>query len=62
MTLRQTPICLQEQETTRMNFREGHTDVLLATDVGAEGMDFRQCSLVIAFDPPKVRTWLTQPG
>lgn len=31
----------QAQERTRKDFRDGRIDVLLSTNVGAEGLDFR---------------------
>jgi endoribonuclease Dicer len=33
-------------------FRSGQLNLLLATNVGSEGMDFQQCELVVAFEPP----------
>uniref|UniRef100_A0A383WL31 P-loop containing nucleoside triphosphate hydrolase protein n=1 Tax=Tetradesmus obliquus TaxID=3088 RepID=A0A383WL31_TETOB len=33
-------------------FRSGELNVLIATNVGSEGMDFQQCELVVAFEPP----------
>ena len=34
-------------------FRSGALNVLVATDVGAEGLDFRRCALAAAFDAPR---------
>lgn len=34
------------------SFRSGALNLLVATSVGSEGMDFRQCQLVVAFDCP----------
>eukprot|EP00983_Pelagomonas_calceolata_P134977 1162113-Pelagomonas_calceolata.AAC.7 len=33
-------------------FRQGHLNLLLATHVGAEGLDFGCCGLVVLLDPP----------
>lgn len=46
--------CLQQQALVVQGFRSSAIDVLIATSVGSEGMDFRQCQLVVAFDLPKV--------
>jgi hypothetical protein len=43
---------VQAQAAVVGSFRSGSINVLLATDVGSEGMDFQQCELVVAFDPP----------
>lgn len=47
-------VCLQQQALVVQGFRSSAINVLIATSVGSEGMDFRQCQLVVAFDPPKV--------
>lgn len=47
--------CLQQQALVVSGFRSSAINVLIATSVGSEGMDFRQCQLVVAFDLPKVR-------
>ncbi|WIA14738.1 hypothetical protein OEZ85_003224 [Tetradesmus obliquus] len=33
-------------------FRTGQLNLLIATNIGSEGMDFQQCELVVAFEPP----------
>jgi superfamily II DNA/RNA helicase len=33
-------------------FADGTFNVMVATDVAAEGMDFRTCGLVVAFNSP----------
>lgn len=43
-------------------FRTSAINVLIATSVGSEGMDFRQCQLVVAFDLPKVCCDVEGPG
>lgn len=44
----------QQQALVVQGFRDSTINVLIATSVGSEGMDFRQCQLVVAFDLPKV--------
>lgn len=41
-------------------FRTGGLNVLIATNVGSEGMDFKQCEMVIAMDPPQTVTQYIQ--
>ncbi|PNH11987.1 Endoribonuclease Dicer 1 [Tetrabaena socialis] len=43
----------KKQERVRQDFSSGRLNLLLCTDVGAEGLDFRQAQLVIMYDPPK---------
>ena len=52
--------CLQRQNAIRQDFMAGRLNVLLSTDVGAEGLDFRQCQLVAMMDPPASVTSLVQ--
>ena len=52
----------QRQEQIRLQFRSGHLNVLFATSVGSEGLDFRQCQLVLAFDRPDNVVSLVQSG
>jgi ERCC4-related helicase len=33
-------------------FRSGELNLLVATNIGSEGMDFKQCAAVVAFEPP----------
>lgn len=54
--------CSQKQDEIRQNFRRGHLNILLATSVGSEGLDFRQCQLVLAFDRPDNVVSLVQSG
>ncbi|KXZ50330.1 hypothetical protein GPECTOR_17g971 [Gonium pectorale] len=42
----------KRQEAVRVGFRDGRLNLLLSTDVGAEGLDFRQARLVAMLDPP----------
>ncbi len=42
----------QKQESIRKDFASGRLNVLISTDVGAEGLDFRRCCLVAVLDPP----------
>lgn len=37
--------CLQRQQEMIARFREGTSNVLVATNIGSEGMDFRQCQV-----------------
>lgn len=53
---------LQKQEAIRVGFGSGHLNVLFATTVGSEGLDFRQCQLVLAFDMPPNVVQLVQSG
>ena len=46
--------CIQQQAMVVAGFRTSAINVLIATSVGSEGMDFKQCQLVVAFDLPKV--------
>lgn len=48
------PACPQAQEAVRVAFgSDAHPlNLLVATNVGSEGLDFRQCQLVLAFDLP----------
>eukprot|EP00798_Chlamydomonas_sp_ICE-L_P015039 gene15039-21110_t len=43
----------KEQLEAMQRFRQGHYKVLVSTYVGSEGLDFKQCSLVVSADPPK---------
>jgi endoribonuclease Dicer len=40
------------QRRTMEGFRQGTFNVLVSTNVGSEGLDFRQCGLVVAVHPP----------
>eukprot|EP00817_Percolomonadidae_sp_ATCC50343_P004099 CAMPEP_0117419602 /NCGR_PEP_ID=MMETSP0758-20121206/1126_1 /TAXON_ID=63605 /ORGANISM="Percolomonas cosmopolitus, Strain AE-1 (ATCC 50343)" /LENGTH=225 /DNA_ID=CAMNT_0005200755 /DNA_START=449 /DNA_END=1122 /DNA_ORIENTATION=- len=42
-----------EREEAIDNFRNGYTDVLVATDIASKGLDFRGVQHVINFDMPK---------
>lgn len=53
---------LQKQDGVRRAFGAGELDLLFITAVGAEGLDFRHCSLVVALDPPANVTQLLQLG
>jgi hypothetical protein len=44
---------VQAQAAVVGRFRTGELNVLIATNVGSEGMDFQQCELVVAFEPPQ---------
>jgi ERCC4-related helicase len=33
-------------------FHTGELNLLLATNIGSEGMDFQKCEMVVAFEPP----------
>lgn len=46
------PLYPQVQRDILAQFSRGALNVLVCTNVGAEGMDFRQCGLVMAADPP----------
>lgn len=50
----------QAQAAVVGRFRSGELNVLIATNVGNEGMDFQQCELVVAFEPPTDVTQYTQ--
>ena len=43
---------MQRQNAIRADFKRGDLNVLFATSIGSEGLDFRQCQLVLAFDRP----------
>lgn len=43
----------QQQALVVAGFRTSAINVLIATSVGSEGMDFKQCQLVVAFDLPR---------
>jgi endoribonuclease Dicer len=43
---------LQAQAAVVSRFRSGELNLLLATNIGSEGMDFKQCAAVVAFEPP----------
>ena len=53
---------VQQQALVVQGFRSSAINVLIATSVGSEGMDFRQCQLVVAFDPPKVHRVMMRGG
>lgn len=48
-------IAAQEQRRILQTFTANRVNILVATSVGSEGMDFRQCKLVVAFDLPVSR-------
>jgi hypothetical protein len=43
---------LQTQAQVVGRFRNGELNLLVATNIGSEGMDFKQCAAVVAFEPP----------
>jgi hypothetical protein len=43
---------LQAQAQVVSRFRSGERNLLVATNIGSEGMDFMQCAAVVAFEPP----------
>jgi hypothetical protein len=43
-------------------FASGAFNVMAATDVAAEGMDFRACGLVVALQPPAGARWAAGAG
>jgi ATP-dependent helicase YprA (DUF1998 family) len=43
---------LQAQAQVVGRFRSGELNLLVATNIGSEGMDFKQCAAVVAFEPP----------
>lgn len=45
-------IAVEDRETIMRNFRAGEYDLVLATKVASEGLDFEFCSLVINYDLP----------
>ncbi|KAF6265165.1 hypothetical protein COO60DRAFT_1118491 [Scenedesmus sp. NREL 46B-D3] len=53
---------LQEQAQVVARFRSGELNVLVATNIGSEGMDFKQCAAVVAFEPPPDLTSYIQVG
>jgi endoribonuclease Dicer len=43
---------VQAQAAVVSRFRSGELNLLVATNIGSEGMDFKQCAAVVAFEPP----------
>jgi hypothetical protein len=43
---------VQAQAAVVGRFRSGELNLLVATNIGSEGMDFKQCTAVVAFEPP----------
>jgi hypothetical protein len=43
---------MQAQAAVVGRFRTGEINLLLATNIGSEGMNFQRCELVVAFEPP----------
>lgn len=48
-----TLVLLQTQAEVVGRFKEGKYNLLIATNIGSEGMDFKQCQLVVAFEHPQ---------
>jgi len=42
----------RKQEQTLTKFRNGQLNLLITTNVLEEGIDLRNCNLVVRFDPP----------
>eukprot|EP00775_Hariotina_reticulata_P010787 gene10787-10944_t len=40
------------QRKVMTKFKKGDINLLVATNIGMEGLDFRNCQLVVAFEPP----------
>ena len=47
-----TKIMNKKQEQTLQKFRAGGLNVLVVTSVLEEGIDIKNCNLVIRYDPP----------
>lgn len=45
----------KQREVTLKGFRNGHFEVLVATNVAARGLDIPEVDLVVQCSPPKVR-------
>eukprot|EP00878_Enallax_costatus_P003037 GHUV01003235.1.p1 GENE.GHUV01003235.1~~GHUV01003235.1.p1 ORF type:complete len:473 (+),score=137.64 GHUV01003235.1:72-1421(+) len=58
--LRGTSMNNKAQARVVQQFRKRETNVLFATNIGSEGMDFKQCQAVVAFDPPNEVTQYIQ--
>lgn len=52
----------QAQARVVDRFRRGDLNLLVATNIGSEGMDFKQCAAVVAFEPPPDLTSYIQVG
>ena len=42
----------QDRDYTLKQFKEGHANILVATDVAARGLDVKDIQLVVNFDFP----------
>ena len=54
---------VHEQHNTLTEFRFGHKNLIVATDVLEEGIDISACSLVVCFDkPPNLKSFIQRRG
>jgi ERCC4-related helicase len=53
----------RDQPRTLVDFRQGRTNLIIATDVLEEGIDITACHLVICFDkPPNLKSFIQRRG